>query len=206
MKVLAIDDQPEALKKIQNALATAPGPDGSPYEVVALTDSDEALERLDRGEYFDVVILDMMGPTGDGGGPEILRRLTGKSPVTIVLTAYPSVPNCVASLRAGAWDYLEKHPTNGGDPYETLLASLRAAAQDRWAFPEAGYSNPDSTWVRDHFNELVEKYSGEVVAILDRQVVCHGSGYHEVMEEFKKGHPIARPTIVSIPDMSVESF
>jgi len=206
MKVLAIDDQAEALKQIQNAVAKAPSPNGEPNEVVALTDYNEALARLDRGEYFDVVITDMVMGDKEEEGLEVLRKLTRKSPVTIVLTAYPSIPNCVASLKAGAWDYLEKVPADGGDPYENLLASLRDARRDRLAYPEAGRSNPDSTWSREHLNELVEKYGGEIVAILDGQVVCHGPSYDEVMEEFRKGHPIARPTIVSIPDLSVETI
>ncbi len=103
MRVLAIDDQPEVLKQIQKAVASAAGPDGKPFEVVGVTDRQEALRRLDA-EYFDIVVVDMVLGLNRQGGLAILRHLTGKSPITIVLTAYPSVPNCVASLRAGAWD------------------------------------------------------------------------------------------------------
>ena len=55
MKVLAIDDQPEALKQIERAILAAEGPDGKPYDVAALTDHVEALKRLDAEHFLAVV-------------------------------------------------------------------------------------------------------------------------------------------------------
>jgi len=204
MKVLAIDDQPEVLKQIERALAAAEGPNGHPYEVVGMTDHEEALERLDA-EHFDVVIADMVMGAQEDEGLTVLRKLTDRSPITIVLTAYPSIPNCVESMRAGAWDYIEKMPEDESDPYEKLLASLHGACQFRLEHPEAGRSNPDSTWVRQHLDELVRDHGGEVVAVLDRQVVDHDKSYGALMERMKEKFPLARPTIVSIPDMSIEA-
>lgn len=205
MKVLVIDDEPEALKQIEKALASAEGSDGRPYEVAGLTDHREALKRLE-GEHFDVVITDMVMGTEEEEGLSILRELTDRSPITIVLTAYPSVPKSVASIRAGAWDYLEKVPADGSDPYENLLASLAKAYEDRRAHPEAGRVNPDSTWVRQHMDELVRQYAGEVVAVLDRHVVDHDKSYATLMERVKGRYPIARPTIVSLPDTTIEAI
>ncbi|MHC4481430.1 MAG: response regulator, partial [Planctomycetota bacterium] len=106
MKVLVIDDEPEVLKQIERVIASAKDPEGAPFEVTAEADHRAALRRLDEGR-FDIVVTDMyMGPD-DNEGLTILRQLTDKSPITIVLTAYPSIPNCVESMRAGAWDYLE---------------------------------------------------------------------------------------------------
>jgi len=182
MKVLAIDDQPEVLKQIERALAAAEGPNGHPYEVVGMTDHEEALERLDA-EHFDVVIADMVMGAQEDEGLTVLRKLTDRSPITIVLTAYP----------------------DESDPYEKLLASLHGACQFRLEHPEAGRSNPDSTWVRQHLDELVRDHGGEVVAVLDRQVVDHDKSYGALMERMKEKFPLARPTIVSIPDMSIEA-
>jgi DNA-binding NtrC family response regulator len=205
MKVLAIDDEPEALKQIEKAIASAQGPDGRPYEVAALTDHHEALKRLES-EHFDVVITDMVMGTEEGEGLAILRELTDKSPITIVLTAHPSVSNCAASMRAGAWDYLEKVPDDRSDPYENLLQSLREACRFRIAHPEAGRSSPDTRWVHEHLGELVEKYGGEVVAILDGKVVDHDKAYGPVRDRVKERYPVARPTLISIPDASVETI
>ena len=205
MKVLAIDDEPEALKQIQKAVAGAPGPDGRPYDVVALADHAEALRRLDA-ERFDVVITDMVMGTEEAEGLAVLKQLADKSPITIVLTAYPSIPNCVASMRAGAWDYLEKVPADGSDPYENLLASLRRACEARQAHPEAGRSNPDAKWVQDNLPALTKKYPGQVVAVLDQTVVDHDKTYGALLRRLKEKYPVAYPTIVSLPDTTVEAI
>jgi DNA-binding NtrC family response regulator len=204
MKVLVIDDQPEALKQIEKALVSAEGPDGRPYAVVAMADHHAASKRLET-EHFDVVITDMVMGTEEDEGLEVLRELAGKSPITIVLTAYPSIPNSVEAMRAGAWDYLEKVPADGGDAYENLLRSLRQAYEYRRANPEAGWSNPDSTWVRQQFAELVREFAGEMVAVVDRQVVDHDKSYRTLLDRVREKYPLARPTIVSLPDTSVEA-
>ena len=205
MKVLVIDDQPEALKQIENAISDAKGPDEQPYEIVALTDHKEALGRLEK-ERFDVVITDMVMGTEEQEGLAILQELADKSPVTIVLTAYPSIPNCVAAMRAGAWDYLEKVPGDGSDPYENLLRSLQEAYRERLEHPEARRSNPDSKWVQQNLGELMGQHAGEVIAVLDQKVVDHDKDYGRLLERIKGMYPVARPTIVSLPDTKVEAI
>jgi DNA-binding NtrC family response regulator len=206
MKVLAIDDQPEALKQIEKAIAAAKGFDDQPYEVTALEDHDEALRRLEGGERFDAVITDMvMGPDEDEG-LEILRKLTDKSPITIVLTAHPSIRNCAKSMQAGAWDYIEKIPTDGSDPYDNLLESLAKACKFRIDHPEAGRSNPDCGWFQEHYGEIMGDHPGEMVAVLDRRVVAHAKTYDELVERIEKDFPVARPMIVSIPEDQGETI
>jgi len=204
MRILAIDDEPEALKQIQKAVVSGTGPDGKPFEVVGVTDHQEALRRLEGG-YFDIVVADMVMGPDEEEGLAVLRQLTDKSPITIVLTAYPSVPNCVASLRAGAWDYLEKQPDDGSDPYENLLRSIQAACEYRHAHPEAGRTNPDSTWVGEHLGELLEHYGGKIVAVLDGKVVDAAETYGELEQRVNAKYPVARPTLISLPDPTVET-
>lgn len=204
MRVLAIDDQPEVLKQIEKAIAGADGIDGQPYDVVGLDDHQEAMKRL-GDERFDVVITDMVMGPGEAEGLEILRQLTDKSPITIVLTAYPSTPNCVASIRAGAWDYIEKVPKDESDPYETLIKSIREACEFKLAHPQAGRSDPDAKWAHEHLGELMEDYPGEMVAVLDGDVVDHDRSYGELAERIKEAFPLAQPMMVSIPDATVEA-
>ena len=204
MKILAIDDQPEALKQIDKALASAKDADGRPFEVTAEADHQAALSLLDD-ERFDIVITDMhMGPEEDEG-LAVLRQLTDKSPVTIVLTAYPRIPNCVASMRAGAWDYLEKVPENGSDPYENLLKSIREACRRRKEDPEAGRTRADTQWVHQHIGELMKDYPGEVVAVLDRQVADHDASFDELAKRVSEKFPLAKPALISIPDTRVNT-
>lgn len=205
MKVLAIDDEPEALKQIEKAISAAKGPDEKPYEVVALADHNEALKRLDA-ERFDVVITDMVMGTEEDEGLEVLRKLIGKSPITIVLTAYPSIPNCVEAMRAGAWDYLEKEPADGSDAYENLLASLKKACQRRVEEPESGRSTEDAKWVQEHLGKLIHDYGGQVIAVLDQKVVDSDANYGKLRDRVKKAYPVAEPTLVSIPDTEVEAI
>ena len=204
MKVLAIDDEPEVLKQIEKAIAGAEAPDGKPYDVVGLTDHLEAIERLDA-EYFDVVITDIVMGTDQDEGMAVLRKLTDRSPITIVLTAYPSIPNCVDAMRAGAWDYLEKVPADGSDAYENLLRSLAEACRFRAEHPEAGRSNPDAKWVHEHFGELLDQYGGEVIAVLDGKVVDHDKDYRALRRRVAERYAVARPMLVSVPDTQVEA-
>lgn len=205
MKVLAIDDEPEALKQIEKAISAAKGPDEKPYEVVALADHNEALKRLDA-ERFDVVITDMVMGTEEDKGLDVLKQLVGKSHITIVLTAYPLIPNCVAAMRAGAWDYLEKVPAGGSDAYENLLASLEAACRTRMENPESGRSPEDAKWVQEHLGDLMRDYAGKVIAVLDQEVVASDVNYGKLRDRVKKAYPVAEPTLVSIPDTEVEAI
>jgi len=205
MNVLAIDDQSEALKQIEKAVSAAKGPDGKPYDVTALTDHAEAIERL-ADERFDVVITDMVMGSGEAEGMEVLRTLIGKSPITIVLTAYPSIPNCVEAMRAGAWDYLEKVPADGSDAYENLLNSLEAACRKRMEQPETGRPSRDAKWVHEHLGELTRDYGGKVIAVLDQKVVDHDASYGELQKRVKQRFPVAQPTLVSIPDTEIEAI
>jgi len=205
MKVLAIDDQPEALKQIEKAVSAAAGPDGKKYDVTALADHAEAIKRLEE-ERFDVVITDMVMGMEEKEGLEVLRTLIGKSPITIVLTAYPSIPNCAEAMRAGAWDYLEKEPADGSDAYENLLNSLEAACRKRMEQPESGRPPEDAQWVHQHLGKLTRDYGGEVIAVLDQKVVDHDASYAKLLKRVKQQFPVAQPTLVSIPDTEIEAI
>ena len=204
MRVLVIDDQPEALKQIEKAIASAKDTRGEPFEVVTEADHKAALRLLDK-ERFEVVVTDMyMGPDEDEG-LTILHELTDKSPITIVLTAYPSIPNCVMSMRAGAWDYLEKVPQDGSDAYDNLLRSIREACRYRLEHPEAARSTADTRWVHENIGQLMEEYPGEVVAVLNQGVVDHDQSFDELSKRVRESFPLARPTMISIPDTRVDT-
>lgn len=204
MKVLVIDDEPEALKQIENALCSTKAPDGAPFEVRTARDHAAGMDLLDE-HRFDLVIIDMyMAEEDEGLG--ILRRLVDKSPITIVLTAYPSIPNCVASMRSGAWDYIEKVPEDGSDPYENLLKSVREACDDRLSNPEAGRPTADTRWIHENMSDLMKNYPGEVVAVLDQEVVGHHASFSELSRSIKQDFLLAKPTLISIPDTRVDAI
>ena len=205
MKVLVIDDQPEALKQIENAISAQKGPDGKSFEVTSEGDHRAAMRRLED-ERFDVVVTDMYMARDEDEGLDILRQLTEKSPITIVLTAYASVRNCVESMRAGAWDYLEKVPEDGSNAYENLLASIRQACEERVARLERTRSPADTQWIHENMDALLKEHPGEIVAVLDQKLVDSGKSFSELEKRMKKDFPFARPAIISIPDTRVDSI
>ena len=113
MRVLVIEDEPELLR----ALAQALREDG--YAVDEAADGEEGLFKATSWEY-DAVVLDLMLPRLDGWGVLAGLRRGRKTPV-LILTARDAVPDRVRGLDAGADDYLVK-------PFELaeLLARLRA--------------------------------------------------------------------------------
>jgi DNA-binding NtrC family response regulator len=205
MKVLVVDDEPAPLKQISKVISEARDPAGTPFEVEAVGDHRQALELL-KNSRFDIVVTDMVLGREMKEGLEILRQLTEKSSVTIVLTAYPSIPNCVAAMKAGAWGYLEKVPEDGSDPYQNLLTTLREACSARMKDPDARKVDPDDKWVHEHLGELIGTYPGKVVAVLDQKVVGDAETYGELSKKLEGKFPLAKPTIISIPDTRVDAI
>ncbi len=205
MKVLVIDDDLQVLKQIEKVLAAAKGLDGKPFDVTTKPDHHAAIALLEE-ERREVVVTDMyMGPENDEG-LAVLRQLTGKSPITIVLTAHPKIRDCVESMRAGAWDYLEKNPDDGSDGYDNLLQSIRRACRLRAEHRETGPSVGDTRWINENIDELMQKYPGEVVGILDQEVVGHNASFADLAKRMKKEFPYAQPAMVSIPDTQVDAI
>jgi two-component system response regulator CpxR len=111
--VLLVDDDAELCSLLRRLL----GMDG--FHVKAVHDADSGVREALEGEY-ELVILDVMLPGGDGR--KVLRRirLTSQVPV-IMLTARGDEADRIAGLERGADDYLPK-PFN---PRE-LVARMRA--------------------------------------------------------------------------------
>lgn len=82
-------------------------------------DGGEALDRALAEAPADLIILDLMMPGEDG--LSICRRLAGKGPPILMLTAMGETPDRIVGLELGAADYVAK-------PFEPreLLARIRA--------------------------------------------------------------------------------
>jgi len=77
------------------------------YETVEVESGRAALERA-RLQQFDLVLLDLRLP--DMHGIEVLGALreADSDALVVVMTAFPEVRTAIASIRAGAYDYLNK--------------------------------------------------------------------------------------------------
>jgi len=117
MRILVIEDDPTVGQYVKRGLEEH-------RWAVDLTDDGEEGERRASSEAYDMVILDMRLP--GKSGLDVLRSLRAKGferPV-LVLTAQDAVDAKVATLRAGADDYVTKPFA-----FEELLARVEALSR-----------------------------------------------------------------------------
>jgi len=208
MRILVVDNQPEMLESLVKVLSSAQGIDGAPYKVTPEQSHEKALDIL-KQERFEVVV-NADGGESDNEGLEaigamrIVHALMDKSPITIVLASSPSLPNCVAAIRAGAWDYLEKKPHDGSEFYDNLLRSIKEGCQHRLAQPDLGRPDPNARWVHENLKCLMQQYPEQVVAILDERVLEHGPTYGEVLDRLEGKFFLTRPYLFLVPDPTLE--
>ncbi|WP_419659131.1 two component system response regulator [Desulfosarcina variabilis str. Montpellier] len=94
------------------------------HEVECAFSGQAALDRLELGGIFDVVVLDVIMPGLDG--IQTVKRIKKKHPLmeVIMLTGHATVQTAVETVKHGAMDYLQK-PCD----IEDLLAKAQKAAQ-----------------------------------------------------------------------------
>ncbi len=100
-KILAVDDEEEALDDLEHVLRK------EKYDVVTAHTGPEALELI-RTNAFDVILTDLRMAKVDG--MTILRESKEKNPLTevIVITAFASLDTAIEAMRRGAYHYLAK--------------------------------------------------------------------------------------------------
>jgi DNA-binding response OmpR family regulator len=115
MRILVVEDE----RKVASFLRQGLEEEGHAVEVAG--DGAAALEALDGGVTFDLVVLDVMLPKRDGFDVlKTLRQRKVRTPV-LMLTARDGVADKVAGLDGGADDYLTKPFA-----FEEFLARVRA--------------------------------------------------------------------------------
>src|SRR5581483_7397818 len=104
VRVLLVDDDPQAAALIETALADAQ----FRHELDVVPTLTAGLERV-RSDAHDIFIIDQQLP--DGTGLDLIQRARaeGTSRPFILLTGYGSGALDQAALDAGAADYVEKH-------------------------------------------------------------------------------------------------
>jgi DNA-binding response OmpR family regulator len=153
--VLLVDDDVELCSSLQRLLSM----DG--FDVKAVHDGESGVRHALKGD-FEVVILDVMLPGGDGR--KVLRRirLTSQVPV-IMLTARGDEADRIAGLERGADDYLPK-PFN---PRE-LVARMRAVLRRK-----SGGAVPETLRIGDLQMDCAQRR----VAVNGRDVALTGAEF-----------------------------
>ena len=94
------------------------------YEARFATNADSAFEFFDKGNIFDLILLDLKMPVKDGFYVLKTLRQKGIKTKVIVLTAYADVKSAIESARLGASDFISK-------PYDLdeLIITIRKVIQ-----------------------------------------------------------------------------
>ena len=122
IRILLIEDDRELGKALRNSLGT----EGYSVQTAAsLSEARALLDNQPAGQGFDLYLLDLGLPDGDGKSFLELARKAGSAPV-IVISARPHEDSKIELLDAGADDYLVK-PFSVGE----LLARIRVALRHR---------------------------------------------------------------------------
>ena len=160
VRVLAVDDDPQALRYVRDALASAG------YAPVVTGDPEEAL-RLVGEEKPDLVLLDLMLPGTDG--IELMKDILGAGDVPVIfLSAYGRDELIARAFDMGAVDYVVKpfSPTE-------LSARIRAALRKRAA------SEPSEPYV---LGDLTIDYAERRVTLAGRPLPLIAMEYRLLAE------------------------
>ena len=160
VRVLAVDDDPQALRYVRDALASAG------YTPVVTGDPEEAL-RLVGEEKPDLVLLDLMLPGTDG--IELMKDILGAGDVPVIfLSAYGRDELIARAFDMGAVDYVVKpfSPTE-------LAARIRAALRKRAA------SEPSEPYV---LGDLTIDYAERRVTLAGRPLPLIAMEYRLLAE------------------------
>ncbi len=101
-KLLVVDDEKNIRQGISRFLESCN------YQVSTAESGRQALEIMAKSGDFDLVLSDWR--MAEMNGLELLKAIKEKFPHTIVIlmTAYGTIDNAVAAMKAGAYDYLTK--------------------------------------------------------------------------------------------------
>lgn len=112
-KVLLADDNYDLVAFLKEELSDS-------FDITGAADGAEALEKINRGGCFDLIVSDLMMPNMDG--IELSRRLKSDSRTAdiplLMLTARQDVQSMVEGLTIGADDYVTK-------PFDNQVLRLR---------------------------------------------------------------------------------
>lgn len=154
IRILLIEDDRELGKALRSTLST----EGHCVMTAAsLSEAQALLTNQTDSQAFDLFLLDLGLPDGDGRSFLNLARATSQAPV-IVISARPQDESKIELLDAGADDYLVK-PFGAGE----LLARIRVALRHR-----GNWTQPPT---------LVYQRDGLCIDLLKREIKLHG---HEI--------------------------
>jgi response regulator RpfG family c-di-GMP phosphodiesterase len=98
-RILVADDEP-TIREVLTDFLELEG-----YEVVAVSDGEQALTRLER-ERWDALLIDLKMP--GMSGLDVLHALRDDAPLVLMMTGFGTVETAIGAMKAGAYDYILK--------------------------------------------------------------------------------------------------
>ena len=163
--VLIADDEPGLVSELGKTLREAG------FRVATAGSVDEAFGQLLQ-RAFDVLILDVRMPQRSWKQPpeedagivmgQLIQRLhlVKHETVVVLFTAFPSVSDLFAAAKAGLY-YVPKTLMGEQAGPEMVLQCKRLVEEKRARRQFRG------AWVEEHFDELVRRFGGKTVAVID---------------------------------------
>jgi CheY-like chemotaxis protein len=168
--ILYIEDMGEEAKRMQSILKRLPS------NVDLAATGDEAIRliinKAAQQSVYDLVLLDKRVPRTAGeavdenfasAAQSTIQTLFGLVPI-IIFTAFPSYPDCIDAIRAGAVNYIPKtDPLTSANNTEYLFNCCK-----KLLYPESTKTeDPITRWFQSNLSLLIEKFSGKVVAVIE---------------------------------------
>ena len=101
IKILVVDDEKSVREIVADLLEL------EDYDVQTADSGDGALQML-AGEFFDVLITDLMMDGIDGITLTKMVRNRGLDIPIVVMTGFGTIETAVESMKAGAWEFITK--------------------------------------------------------------------------------------------------
>jgi DNA-binding NtrC family response regulator len=99
-QILVVDDRESVLELMARVL-------GEAHAVTTTADPNHAMELLARSR-FDVLLTDIRMPQATGFELLAAAKRCARPPRVVMMTGFACVPDAVAAMRQGAFDYLPK--------------------------------------------------------------------------------------------------
>ncbi|MFH0997247.1 MAG: sigma-54 dependent transcriptional regulator [Pseudomonadota bacterium] len=124
-KILIIDDDPDICEMLVDLV------NRMEHEAIYHAGFQAGMEAV-ANQSFDVVLLDVRLPDGDGLGMIPSIRKAPCSPEVIILTGYGDPEGAETAIKSGAWDYIQKTDTT-----KKITLALQRVIQYRQGIQQA---------------------------------------------------------------------
>lgn len=186
-KILVIEDDSDYLERILTRLNKKGYQAVTPVATVT-----DAINELSH--HYDVIVADMRLGEDSSGGFTIVEEIQQRNitSIVIILTANDSIKDCRKALRGGlCWDYIPKTMTEGS-ALDELHHSIQTGLTSR-------DNRRDTEWIEANQAELLERYAGKYIAVINHQVIVVADSNEQVKAELERlGLPLFVTVICKI--------